>query len=182
MRTWIARTFWTFLAAVFLVEAWIWDVLGGALSALVARLPIEALRRSSHDLIERMPATFALGLFVIPMLVILPFKLVGVALIAKGRIGFGCAVFLLAKTAGVGVTAFIFDVCRSRLMTLRWFERFYAFVMRGLDWAHRQVAPYRAAIIDLRMRLAARLSARSPSIMSRLKAMRARARAVRSSV
>ena len=177
MRNWIARTFWTALAALFLLEAWIWEVLGGAIEALVARLPIDALRRSLRGLIDRLPATFALCLFVIPMLVILPFKLVGVALIATGHIGFGCAVFLLAKTAGVGVTAFIFDVCRNRLMTLRWFERFYAMVMRGLDWAHRRIDPYRAAIVDLRARLAARMSLRSPSILRRLQTLRAAARA-----
>ncbi len=173
MRKALARTFWTVLAALFLVEAWLWDVLGDALSAFVAALPIERLRRSLKRRINRLPAAFALAFFILPVLVILPFKLVGVALIAKRRLLTGGAVFLLAKTAGLGVTAFVFDVCRDRLLTLAWFARCHARVIAIRDWAHRQIAPYRAAIVALRERVAARLAGDSSSLARRMAVLRA---------
>ena len=175
MRKLPARIFWTILAALFLVEAWLWDLLGGALHALVRALPIEPLRHELKRLVDRLPPAFSLVFFLAPVAVILPFKLVGVALIAKGRLILGGGVFLLAKTAGLGVTAFVFDVCRERLMALGWFARFYARVVAIRDWAHEQVAPYRDAIRVFRRRLAERFSFGSPSVGRRLAFLRAEA-------
>ena len=141
MRDRLIRFFWTLLAAIFLVEAWLWDVVGGLIGAIVAALPIPALRRALRRLIDSMPAIFALALFVVPVLVILPFKLVGLALIAKGRVLLGGGVFLLAKTVGLGVTAFIFDVTRPKLLQLPWFSWLYAHVLTWLARAHALIDP-----------------------------------------
>ena len=178
MQSRLTRFLWTLLAAIFLIEAWLWDVLGGLVARMVAALPIAALRRMLQRLIDTLPATFALALFIIPVLVVLPFKLVGLALIAGGRVLSGGLVFLAAKTAGLGVTAFVFDVCRARLMTLPWFARFYALVIRFRAWAHAKVDPYKTAIREqvagLRERLRARLSSDAPSLTRKLAALRAR--------
>src|SRR6185503_4162313 len=48
---------------------------------------------------------------------------------------------LFAKLAGLGVTAFIFEVTRPKLMQMTWFARLYGIVMRGLAWAHAMVDP-----------------------------------------
>ncbi|MFT4097310.1 MAG: hypothetical protein QM651_09295 [Rhodoblastus sp.] len=181
MQARLTRFFWTLLAAIFLVEAWLWDVLGGWVRAMVAALPLAAVKRVLQRMIETMPATFALALFVIPILVVLPFKIAGLALIAGGRVVSGGCVFLVAKTVGLGVTAFVFDVCHGRLMTLPWFARFYAFVIRMRDWAHAKVDPYKIAIRErldeLRAALRARFSSEAPSLMRRLAAFRARVQA-----
>lgn len=178
MQARLTKFLWTLLAAIFLVEAWLWDVLGGLLSRLVAALPIAALRRILQRMINTMPAAFALALFIIPVLVILPFKIAGLALIAGGRVVLGGFVFLAAKTVGLGVTAFVFDVCRPRLMTLPWFARFYLWVIAVRDWAHTKVDPYKTAIrnrvADLHAELRARFAKEAPSLMGRLAALRAR--------
>ncbi len=176
MRRLFSRLFWTLLAAVFLVEAWLWDVLGAALSRLAAFLPIDPVRRGLTAVLRRTPPVFALLLFAIPALVILPFKLAGLALLAKGRFALGAAVFLLAKTAGLGVTAFVFDVCRERLMLMRWFVRLYDAVIAARDWAHRQVDPYKEAIRRLRETILPRAASGSPPFLRRLLALRAKAR------
>ena len=176
MRRLFSRLFWTLLAAVFLVEAWLWDVLGAALSRLAAFLPIDPVRRGLTAVLRRTPPVFALLLFAIPALVILPFKLAGLALLAKGRFALGAAVFLLAKTAGLGVTAFVFDVCRERLMQMRWFVRLYDAVIAARDWAHRQVDPYKEAIRRLRETILPRAASGSPPFLRRLLALRAKAR------
>lgn len=178
MQTRFTKLLWTLLAAIFLVEAWLWDVLGGAVKRIVAALPIAALRQALQKMIDTMPATYALALFVIPVIVILPFKVAGLALIAGGRVFLGGFVFLAAKTVGLGVTAFIFDVCHARLMTLGWFATFYARVIAIRDWAHARVDPYkvaiRARIADLRASLRARFASEAPALMGRLAALRAR--------
>lgn len=181
MRSRLYRLLWTAVAAVFLVEAWLWDVLGGAIAALVAALPLAPVRRAMRRLIDALPAAFALTLFVVPVLAILPFKLLGIALLAKGRLILGAGVFLLAKTAGLGVTAFIFDVCHERLMTMRWFARLYGHVIAFRTWAHDRIEPYR---IEIRVRVArlravvgARLSRGAPGLGRKLALIRARIRA-----
>ena len=63
-------------------------------------------------------------------------------------------------------------------MTLPWFARLYALVIRWRDWAHTKVDPYkimiRARIADLRAKVRERLSSGSPGIVNRLAALRAR--------
>ncbi len=178
MQARLTRFLWTLLAAIFLVEAWLWDVLGRLVSRVVAALPLVTLKRALQRMIETMPATFALALFIIPVLVVLPFKIAGLTLIASGRVVSGGCVFLAAKTVGLGVTAFVFDVCHLRLMTLPWFARFYALVISFRDWAHAKVDPYKAAIrervADLRARLRARFASEAPSLMHKFAALRAR--------
>lgn len=178
MQARLTRFLWTLLAAIFLVEAWLWDVLGRLVSGLVRVLPLAALKRVLQKMIDTMPATFALALFIVPVLLVLPFKIAGLALIAGGRVVSGGCVFLLAKSVGLGVTAFVFDVCHGRLMTLPWFARVYAFVIRLRDWAHMKVDPYKAAIrervADLRRRVRERLASGSPGLMSKLSALRTR--------
>ena len=101
-------------------------------------------------------------------------------MLGKGHVVLCASAFLVAKPAGVGVTAFVFDVCHARLMTLPLFARLYARVVAFRDWAHQRVEPYRqslrASIQRLRMLLSARLTRGAPSLMHRLAAFRARIR------
>lgn len=181
MQTRLTKFLWTLLAAIFLIEAWLWDLLGRAVSAIVAVLPLAALKRTMQRMIDTLPATFALTLFIIPVLVVLPFKIAGLALIAGGRVLSGGCVFLAAKTVGLGVTAFVFDVCHGRLMTLPWFARFYALVIAFRDWAHTKVDPYKAAIrarvAGLRTKLREKFASEAPSLMRKLADLRARVHA-----
>ena len=178
MQTRLTRFLWTVLAAIFLIEAWLWDVLGDLVARFVAALPIAALRRRLQHLIDTLPPAFALALFIVPILVVLPFKIAGLALIAGGRVVAGGCVFLAAKTVGLGVTAFIFDVCHARLMTLPWFARFFALVIAFRDWAHTKIDPYKAAIrariAQLRENLRARFASEAPALTRKLTALRAR--------
>ena len=138
MQTRLTRFLWTVLAAIFLIEAWLWDVLGGLVARFVAALPIAAFRRRLQHLTDTLPPAFALALFIIPVLVVLPFKIAGLALIAGGRIFAGGLVFLAAKTAGLGVTAF-------QMMAFAGFA-FAAAVAFGLyGRTYRVVDHYRAA-------------------------------------
>ena len=98
-------------------------------------------------------------IFIIPVIVILPFKLVALWLIAHGRIVLGVATFIAAKFAGVGVFAFLFDICRDKLLTMNWLRRIYDFVMSLRNWAHRLIDPYKAQFRELMASMRARLRA-----------------------
>jgi len=48
---------------------------------------------------------------------------------------------LLAKLVGLGVTAFIFDATKDKLLQMAWFRRLYEFFERARHWAHEKIAP-----------------------------------------
>jgi len=89
-----------------------------------------------------------------PVVVLLPFKFLGLWLLAHGHWLDAVAVLALAKVAGLGVTAFIFDITRPKLLQLAWFRWLYERVMAWLAWAHELVDP-----IKRRLRRAFRMFA-----------------------
>lgn len=159
----IARPFWFLFAALFLFEAWLWDVLGHALTRLAALIPFESFKRALARMVERLPAPVVLLVFLIPLGVIEPFKFLGLWLIGHHHILFGILAFVVAKVAGLGVMAFLFDMTREKLLSMGWFERFYLFVLRARAWAHEVLEPYklriREAIAPLKEQLRKMLAA-----------------------
>lgn len=145
----LLRPLWIFLALVFLFEAWLWSHLEPIVARVVAALALPALRARLAAAIERLPPWATLLVFVIPVALLFPIKLLGLWMLAHGSWLGALAVLGLAKLIGMGVTAFIFEVTRPKLMQMGWFRWLYARVLAGLSWAHRQVDP-----IKLRIRAA----------------------------
>ena len=56
---------------------------------------------------------------------------------------------ILAKLLGLGVTAFVFDVTRDKLLQMAWFRRMYDWFMWLRDWAHAQTEPVRERMRQL---------------------------------
>lgn len=127
----LSRPLWFVLAALFLFEAWLWDVVGGLLTRLAAAIAFESLKQALVRAINALPAPLVLLLFVIPIAVIEPFKIVGLWLIAHHHFVYGAGAFVAAKVFGVGVAAFLFDATRGKLLSMAWFARFYAWVMKS---------------------------------------------------
>jgi hypothetical protein len=172
----LTKALWTFVAAVFLVEAWLWDTLGPVVGRLVALLPLAGIRDSIRGGISRLSPYATLPVFVLPALVLTPFKLAAMWLLANGHPVLGVAAFLVAKSVGLGVTAFLFDACRPNLMRMPWFVRLYDLVMRANAWAHLQADPYlrgaRKAVADARSWIAQRMP--EGRMGRRVKALRGR--------
>ncbi len=142
----LRRSFLFTLAIVFLIETWIWDSFASLGRWIAARIPFAEFKAAIARVISKLPPSIALLLFIIPVIVILPFKIAGLWLIAHGHFLAGGAVFLTAKIAGVGLAAFLFELTREKLMSMAWFSHAYAMVMHWRDWAHRLVDPYMSAI------------------------------------
>lgn len=154
---------WFVLALLFLAESWLWDKSVAIGRWVTARIPFAAFKAAVARVVAGLPPYAMLVLFIIPVGVILPFKLVGLWLIAKGHVVLGVTAFIGAKFAGVGATAFLFDICRERLLTLGWFARLYCWVVAIKHWAQARVAPAMAQIKTAVRTLKARARAFFPS-------------------
>ena len=149
----LRRALMTVLAVLFLIEAWIWDAFATLGHWLARILHLSRLVDALRGLIARLPPPVTLALFVIPIIVLLPFKLAALWLIARGHFVWGGTVFFAAKTVSVGTSALLFDLCREQLLSMPWFVRVYRLVLAVRAWAHDLVAPLRARIHVLRLKL-----------------------------
>ena len=82
-------------------------------------------------MIERLPPAATLLVFLVPVLLLLPLKLLGLWMLAHGSWLGALAMLALAKVVSIGVTAFIFDVTRPKLLQLAWFRWLYERVHRA---------------------------------------------------
>ncbi len=114
-----------FAAIIFLIEEFIWD----RTAAFMARLGAMRLVRAVETRISALLPPWALITFLLPSLILIPAKLIGLHAIASGHLLFGSGVFLLAKLLGMALFSRIFNLTRPALMQLVWFARLYAFVM-----------------------------------------------------
>ena len=159
----LSRAFWFALAILFLIEAWLWRRLELVVERLVAALPFAAFKRWLTGMLEKLPPYGALFLFVIPGILLMPFKFAALWLLARGQIVLGGLVFIAAKLVGTGVVAFLFHVCHDKLMSIGWFATLYETVMRVKRWAEALVAPYKR-----KLRAYARLiRRRNPTLFAR---------------
>jgi hypothetical protein len=142
MRRWL-RPLWVVLALLFLLEAWLWDNLEPIVARVVNLVPWGTLKVTLARLVDRLPPWAVLFVFFIPFIVMFPLKIIGVYFLAKGNWFGAISVFLLVKLVGLGLTAFIFDVTRGKLLQMAWFSRMYDWFFWARDWAHAQTDPIR---------------------------------------
>jgi hypothetical protein len=142
----LTRPLWILLALVFLLEAWLWSHLEPIVAWIVDRVAWRELKARAAAMIERLPPYATLLVFLIPVVLLLPVKFLGLWMLAHGSWGGAMATLALAKVTGMGTTAFIFEVTRPKLLQLPWFRRLYDWVMRGLAWAHALVDPVKIEV------------------------------------
>lgn len=146
------RAFWFTLATLFLIEAWLWDVVQPVVRQIVERLPLRRIKAFFRWLVARLPAWAALFVMGLPSIVLIPAKIAGLWLLAHGHIIAGAGLFVVAKSAGVFLVVFLFEVCRPKLMQMAWFAQVYAWFERARMWAHAQMAPFKLWIQSLKQR------------------------------
>ena len=142
----LLRPLWIFLALIFLFEAWLWDRLAPVVARAVAWIPLEALKRRLAAWIEGLPPAATLVVFIVPFILLLPLKFLEVWFFAHANWVGVIGTLIAAKLLGIGVTAFIFDLTRPKLLQLAWFRRFYGWVLWALERAHAVLDPIKARI------------------------------------
>ena len=145
----LLRPFWVLVALLFLLEAWLWDHLEPLVARAVNLIPWGRFKDWLKNAIADLPPWAALGVFIIPFIVLLPLKFLEVFFIAKRQWLAAAAVLIFAKLLGLGVTAFVFDATRAKLLQMAWFQRMYDWFLWARDWAHAQTEPIRQRLHQL---------------------------------
>jgi hypothetical protein len=134
------------LALVFLFEAWLWEHLRPVVAWVVNLIAWKRLQARFAAAIGKLPPYATLLIFLVPIVLLFPLKLLGLWLLTRGSWLGAFAVLAFAKMMSVGVTAFIFDVTRPKLLQMGWFRWLYEHVLVWLAWAHGLIDPIKARI------------------------------------
>ena len=145
----LVQPLWVLLAIIFLIEAWLWDHLEPIVAWCVAAIPLRALKRWLAARIDRLSPVMTLAVFIVPVVLLFPLKLVGVWLLAHKHWMGALVTIVFAKFLGVGVAAFIFDVTRPKLLQMQWFERLYTCVLALRAKANELVDPVKQRIGEI---------------------------------
>jgi hypothetical protein len=145
----LLQPLWVLLAIVFLIEAWLWDHLEPIVARIVAAIPLRAFKQWLSERVDTLSPAMTLIVFIVPVLPLFPLKLVGLWLLTHEYWTSAIFTILFAKFLGVGVTAFIFDVTRPKLLELAWFEKLYEFIMGLRKKAKELVDPVKARLVEL---------------------------------
>jgi hypothetical protein len=145
----LLQPLWVLLAIVFLIEAWLWDHLEPIVARVVAQFPLRTFKRWLADRVDTLSPEMTLIVFIVPVVPLFPLKLLGLWLFTHGYWVSAILVIIFAKLLGVGVTAFIFDVTRPKLLQMGWFQRLYDFINGLRSRARVLVEPIMARIREV---------------------------------
>jgi hypothetical protein len=145
----IRRTALLALAMAFLAVAWVWDGFIAIERFVVGLIPWTRFKHAFAALVDRLPAPFALLIFLVPFLIVEPLLVVATVAIAMGYVVVGVIAWIVLKLLAVALIPAIFDLTQHRLMTMPWFARAYDKVMAFHHYADQIVAPYKEAAAEV---------------------------------
>ncbi len=130
------------VALVILFEEWGWQPLVRAFGRLAQWRPLAMLEAG----LARLPPYAALAAFAVPVVLLVPFKLLALYLLAQNSPLPAALVFIAAKIVGTGLVGRIYLITRPQLMRIGWFAYAYeafmpwkeaAFAYVRSSWAWR---------------------------------------------
>jgi hypothetical protein len=145
----LLQPLWVLLAIIFLIEAWLWDHLEPIVARVVAAIPLQSFKQWLTERVDELSPAMTLVVFIVPVIPLFPLKLVGLWLLTHNYWTSAVCTIIVAKFLGVGVTAFVFDVTRPKLLEMPWFEKLYKFVLSLRAKAAALVNPIKARIRDI---------------------------------
>ena len=128
------------------------DVVLAAVRPIVARLAELRLFARIGEAIHRLPPYPTLVLFLVPFVVLEPFKLWGLWLLGTGHFAFGATTLAAAHLVSIVLVERLFHATRDKLLTIGWFARIHAAVTTLYDRSIgrlRETAAWRAAAAAL---------------------------------
>jgi len=137
------------LAIAFLATAWVWDGFVAIERFVVRMIPWTRFKQAFAALVDRLPATLVLLIFLVPFLIVEPLLVAATVAIAMGYVLSGVIAWIALKFLAVALIPAIFDLTQHKLMTMPWFARAYERVMAFHHYADQIVAPYREAAAAL---------------------------------
>jgi hypothetical protein len=82
----------------------------------------------------------------VPGVLLFPLKILTLWLLARGHFLSAALVFTFAKLTGLGVTAFVFEATRPKLLQMAWFRWLYEHIVVWLAFARKLVEPIKLRI------------------------------------
>lgn len=137
-----------FATIYFLID----DVVLAIARPLWARLAELRLFARLGAAIERLPPYPTLVLFLVPFVVLEPFKLWGLWLLGTGSLAAGATMLAIAHLTSILLVERLFHATRDKLLTIGWFARIHGWVSALYDWSLgrlRATAAWRAAAVVL---------------------------------
>jgi len=165
----LVRALWVTIALLVLLETWLWDHLRPVVAWIVARIPWAAFKARVGSWIEGLPPYPTLLVFLVPVVLLLPLKFVGLWMLAHGFWLGALGVLALAKVVSLGVTAFIFELTRPKLLELAWFRWFYQRMIGWLAWAHGLVDPIKRRLRTYFRAFAPKRAGRTLRLLGRIR-------------
>jgi hypothetical protein len=145
----LLQPIWILLAIIFLIEAWLWDHLEPVVARVVALIPLRRFKQWLADRVDALSPAMTLIVFAVPVIPLFPLKLVGLWLLTHEYWLSAISIIVIAKILGVGVTAFLFDVTRPKLLEMRWFKAIYHFILALRAKAAALVNPIKQRIREI---------------------------------
>jgi len=139
---------WVLLAVIFLIEAWLWDHLEPIVAWFVAKIPLQTFKHWLAERVDTLSPAMTLIVFAVPVIPLFPLKLIGFWLLTHEYWLSAVTTIIFAKLLGVGVTAFVFDVTRPKLLEMGWFERLYEFILALRAKAKDLVEPIKQRMLE----------------------------------
>jgi hypothetical protein len=104
-----------------LFEEWGWQPLASVFAAL-GRLTWWG---KLEQRIVQLPPWASLLVFGLPVLALLPLKVLALVLFSRGHVVLGLCLVVASKVAGTAIAARLFQLTHPALMRMRWFARLY---------------------------------------------------------
>ena len=120
---------------VLLFEEWGWVPLAKAFARLAKLL----LWARLEGIIKALPPWAALLVFGVPVIALIPIKLLALYLFSQGHMATGLTLVIAAKITGTAIAARLFQLTEPALMRLAWFARMYLPWKRWKDGVLAQV-------------------------------------------
>lgn len=137
---------WIILALLLLFEAWFWDSCQALWRQSALYLSWTRFGPRFRAWLFQKPLWVSLTVFLIPVIVIEPFQIFSLWLMANHHFFAGLMILLLAKFIGLGFFAIIFDLTRDKLLTSALISKLYHLIMAWRLWAHELTKPYAQVI------------------------------------
>ena len=145
-RRWWRRSIDAVLLPFALVVVLIEDVLWAGAKALLGELNRLRFVRDLRVAISRLPARYALPLFLVPEIVSHMGEIATAVLLAQGCFEAAVIVAVLGKGLATLIVVWIYQACAPTLLKVRWFARAHHAVLELRYWTLARVAPLFARV------------------------------------
>lgn len=165
----LLRPILIFLAVIFLIEAWLWDHLEPIVARIVRLIPLARIKTVFVSWTDELSPSATLLLFLLPQAIIIPIKILEFWLFLHEQWLYGFAMLVLSKLVFLGTAAFVFDMCRDKLLQLDWLRGLYNYVIWLRDAAKALIDPIKLRILRRMRMFMPKTSSRTFRLMMRIR-------------